>query len=120
MEVHRTCDRNALLTGCWDSAEINQLGIATATGIELVDPRDPHGSVRAYVQVASPSQLTAGPTGGSAMGDKKAYVLEDGVGPTASASLTAVQRVMSRRFSSRPARRGDRRTLCKAWDERST
>lgn len=90
-------------TGCWDSAEINQLGIATATGIELVDPRDPHGSVRAYVQVASPSQLT-GPTGGSAMGDKKAYVLEDGVGPTASASLTAVQRVMSRRFFFRDRR----------------
>ncbi|MCY0903176.1 MAG: Ger(x)C family spore germination protein [Firmicutes bacterium] len=94
-----------LCSGCWDSTEINQLGIVTATGIELVNPGDPHSESRAYAQVASPSQLVNGPNGGGGPTDsKRGFVLEEGVGLTAASSLASVQRLMSRRFFFRDRR----------------
>ncbi|MCY0874823.1 MAG: Ger(x)C family spore germination protein [Firmicutes bacterium] len=93
-----------LCTGCWDSTEINELGIVTATGIELVQPHNPKSEVRVYTQVARPSELSSNPNGGGPTGEAKAFVLESGTGPTVSLAGTSVQRAMSRRFFLRDRR----------------
>ncbi|MCY0875819.1 MAG: Ger(x)C family spore germination protein [Firmicutes bacterium] len=91
-------------TGCWDSTEINELGIVTASGIELVDPHNPHSKVRGYVQVARPSELSSDPNGGGKTGDEKSFVLESATGETAAGTLQKVQQSLSRRFFFRDRR----------------
>ncbi|WP_179122995.1 Ger(x)C family spore germination protein [Ferroacidibacillus organovorans] len=92
-------------TGCWDAAEINELGIVVASGAELENPADPQSAVKAYVQVARPSQLAGGMSGGpSPSGNQKAFMLEEGTGPSAASALTTIQRRMSRRFFLRDRR----------------
>ncbi|KYP79320.1 Ger(x)C family spore germination protein [Ferroacidibacillus organovorans] len=92
-------------TGCWDATEINELGIVVASGADLVKPSDPHSNIKAYVQVALPSQLAGGATGGpSPSGSQKTFVLEEGEGPTAASALTSIQQRMSRRFFLRDRR----------------
>lgn len=92
-------------TGCWDATEINELGIIVASGAELENPADPKSDVKAYVQVARPSQLAGGITGGSSpSGNQKSFVLEEGTGPTAASAITTIQHRMSRRFFLRDRR----------------
>ncbi len=98
-----------LCTGCmnWDAAEINQLGIVAASGIQMLRPSDPHSLFLGSMQVARPNQLAGGPEGGSGSGmgsESDTFIVMTGKGPTAAATVTAIQKQMPRRFFLRDRR----------------
>ncbi len=98
-----------LCTGCmnWDAAEINQLGIVAASGIQMLRPDDPHSPLLGSMQITRPNQLVGGPEGGAGSGvgsESDTFIVMTGTGPTAAATVTAIQKQMPRRFFLRDRR----------------
>ncbi|MEH7118946.1 Ger(x)C family spore germination protein [Neobacillus vireti] len=81
-----------LLTGCWNRIEINDVGIVTAIGLDLVE-RD---QILLSLQVAVPSKL--GPTGASSGGKEKGTFVVSGTGATVSEAYRNIQYKLSRRI----------------------
>ena len=81
-----------LLTGCWNRIEINDVGIVTAIGLDLVE-RD---QILLSLQVAVPSKL--GPTGASSGGKEKGTFVVSGTGATVSEAYRNIQYKLARRI----------------------
>ena len=81
-----------LLTGCWNRIEINDVGIVTAIGLDLVE-RD---QILLSLQVAVPSKL--GPTGASSGGNEKGTFVVSATGATVSEAYRNIQYKLSRRI----------------------
>jgi spore germination protein KC len=80
-----------LLTGCWNRVEINDLAIVTAIGLDLVED----DQLRLTLQVAVPSKLAMGTTGGS--GGKSTIVISE-TGASVSEAYRNIQGKLSRRI----------------------
>ncbi|WP_180960368.1 Ger(x)C family spore germination protein [Neobacillus cucumis] len=82
-----------MLTGCWNRIEINDVGIITAIGLDLLKG----DRILLSLQVAVPSKL--GPTGASGGGSngKGTFVISD-TGSTVSEAYRNIQVKMSRRI----------------------
>lgn len=87
------------LTGCWDSAEIDQLAIATASGLDVANNAD-HPVINGYLQIAVPSALgtTSGGSPSSTTGSKDTFVLAKGTGPDVVSCLDDARRNLSRKL----------------------
>jgi spore germination protein KC len=80
-----------LLTGCWNRVEINDIAIVTAIGLDLVED----DKLRLTLQVAVPSKLVTGGTGGSS--GKSTIVISE-TGATVSEAYRNIQGKLSRRI----------------------
>jgi spore germination protein KC len=80
-----------LLTGCWNRVEINDIAIVTAIGLDLVED----DQLRLTLQVAVPSKLVTGGTGGSS--GKSTIVISE-TGATVSEAYRNIQGKLSRRI----------------------
>jgi spore germination protein KC len=80
-----------LLTGCWNRVEINDIAIVTAIGLDLVED----DKLRLTLQVAVPSKLVTGGTGGSS--GKSTIVISD-TGASVSEAYRNIQGKLSRRI----------------------
>jgi spore germination protein KC len=80
-----------LLTGCWNRVEINDLAIVTAIGLDLVED----DQLRLTLQVAVPSKLAMGTTGGSS--GKSTIVISE-TGASVSEAYRNIQGKLSRRI----------------------
>jgi spore germination protein KC len=80
-----------LLTGCWNRVEINDIAIVTAIGLDLVED----DKLRLTLQVAVPSKLVTGGTGGSS--GKSTIVISES-GATVSEAYRNIQGKLSRRI----------------------
>jgi len=82
----------AIIPGCWDRRELNEIGLVAGVGIDLAE----EGSVLLSTQVVVPSNIkTAGQTGGGG-GAQKAFVVFSASGKTV---FHAVRRILD--FTSR-------------------
>ncbi len=99
------CGLLLLCTGCWDSTEINQLAIVTASACDLAPQKSPAKiqrghSVLASVQIVVPALLLGGqsqsgvPSGGS----QGAFITESDTGPSPGSALLPIVKRLSRRF----------------------
>jgi spore germination protein KC len=79
------------LSGCWDRVEINDIAIVTAIGLDLVKG----DKLRLTLQVAVPSKLVTGGTGGS--GGKSTIVISE-TGATVSEAYRNIQGKLPRRI----------------------
>lgn len=79
------------LTGCWNRVEINDIAIVTAIGLDLVED----DKLRLTLQVAVPSKLVTGGTGGS--GGKSTIVISE-TGASVSEAYRNIQGKLSRRI----------------------
>lgn len=79
------------LSGCWNRVEINDIAIVTAIGLDLVKD----DKLRLTLQVAVPSKLVTGGTGGS--GGKSTIVISE-TGATVSEAYRNIQGKLSRRI----------------------
>ena len=99
------CVLTVFSTGCWDSTEINQLAIVTASACDAA-PQTGQGkkssdrSVLASVQIALPNQLqgSQSQTGSAGSGGQGTFIVETEKGPSPASALLAVQKRLSRRF----------------------
>jgi spore germination protein KC len=80
-----------LLTGCWNRVEINDIAIVTAIGLDLVED----DQLRLTLQVAVPSKLVTGGTGGSS--GKSTIVISE-TGASVSEAYRNIQGKLSRRI----------------------
>jgi len=84
-----------VLTGCWDSVEVNDLGIVIATAIDAA----PNNQVRVSIQIAVPGQMGSGTGGGmSGGGGKKPYFSVSAVGTDIRDTNQRLQRMVSRQI----------------------
>jgi spore germination protein KC len=79
------------LSGCWNRVEINDIAIVTAIGLDLVND----DKLRLTLQVALPSKLVTGGTGGS--GGKSTIVISE-TGATVSEAYRNIQGKLPRRI----------------------
>jgi spore germination protein KC len=79
------------LSGCWNRVEINDIAIVTAIGLDLVKG----DKLRLTLQVAIPSKLVTGGTGGS--GGKSTIVISE-TGATVSEAYRNIQGKLPRRI----------------------
>jgi spore germination protein KC len=80
-----------LLAGCWNRVEINDIAIVTAIGLDLVE----EDQLRLTLQVAVPSKLVTGTTGGSS--GKSTIVISE-TGASVSEAYRNIQGKLSRRI----------------------
>lgn len=79
------------LSGCWNRVEINDIAIVTAIGLDLVEG----DQLRLTLQVAIPSKLVTGGTGGS--GGKSTLLISE-TGATVSEAYRNIQGKLARRI----------------------
>ncbi|WHY00562.1 Ger(x)C family spore germination protein [Neobacillus sp. DY30] len=79
------------LSGCWNRVEINDIAIVTAIGLDLVE----EDQLRLTLQVAIPSKLVTGGTGGS--GGKSTLMISE-TGATVSEAYRNIQGKLPRRI----------------------
>jgi len=84
-----------LTTGCWDRREINDVGFALATAIDLVDAKE--GTMRSVVQVAIPTALS--PVSKQGQGGRETVMQLSAEGKTLDVMRSDVQRQLSRNLN---------------------
>ncbi|PWU03108.1 MAG: Ger(x)C family spore germination protein [Bacteroidetes bacterium] len=92
-----------LLTGCWDSMELNDRAIELAWGID----KDKNGSIKISTQVIIPSNIGGGEGNGVSGGSKgKSFFVETGIGKDTLEAVDKMQTKLSRQIF-----RGQRRII---------
>jgi spore germination protein KC len=84
----------ALLSGCWDRTEINDLAYVLTTGVDL----EKDGKIRLTVMVPLPGQMGGATGGGGGTAGEKSYYIDSEVGETYGDAFTRLQKRMSRRM----------------------
>lgn len=89
-----------LATGCWDSSEIDQLAIVTASGLDVIQDGSTPARLLGSVQIARVSALGTGQSGGptTPTGSTSAFVVEHGEGIDPIATLESIRRKLSRKM----------------------
>lgn len=81
-----------LLTGCWNRKEINDIGIVTATGLDLM----PNKLIRLSVQVGIPAKLGSSSAGSGSSEIKNSTFVISETGETISDAYRNLQKKISR------------------------
>ncbi|HEX7057760.1 MAG TPA: Ger(x)C family spore germination protein [Bacilli bacterium] len=84
----------AILSGCWDRTEINDIAIVMATGIDLAGDN----TYRVSVQVALPGQMGGQTGGGGGTSGNKSYYVDSDTGKTMREAVNKIQSRMSRKL----------------------
>ncbi|MWC27244.1 Ger(x)C family spore germination protein [Paenibacillus sp. MMS18-CY102] len=83
----------ALLTGCWDRTEINDLAIVTAAGMDLADD----GKIKLSVQLFVPSASISDPTSSAFTGGSNQTIVRSAAGLNLADATARLQETLSRR-----------------------
>ncbi|KPV41797.1 Ger(x)C family spore germination protein [Alicyclobacillus ferrooxydans] len=88
------------MTGCWDAAEIDELAIVTASGLDLAKTQNDPSGMTAYLQIAIPSALgtTSGGTPSSTTGTTGTFSVSQGTGNDVVEALQAAMSKVSRKI----------------------
>ncbi|MDD9268068.1 Ger(x)C family spore germination protein [Paenibacillus sp. GCM10023248] len=81
-----------LLTGCWNRKEINDIGIVTATGLDLM----PNKEIRLSVQIGIPAKLGSTAAGSGSSDIKNSTLVISETGETISDAYRNLQKKISR------------------------